>query len=126
MPEPVQALRNLPIAPGRLLSRSCGACRILAQKRPVNRRLTKKFSISAFCELSFKTPDFARHAVGVPSPAQISQLIGFASDLNIWPMGDKSPKSKNKQAAQKQAKAVVESQKKKTAVSAKQVEKPRK
>jgi hypothetical protein len=41
-------------------------------------------------------------------------------------MGDKSPKSKNKQAAQKQAKAVVESQKKKTAVSAKQVEKPRK
>jgi hypothetical protein len=41
-------------------------------------------------------------------------------------MGDKSPKSKNKQAAQKQAKAAVESQKKKTAVSAKQVEKPRK
>jgi len=41
-------------------------------------------------------------------------------------MGDKSPKSKNKQAVQKQAKADVESQKKKNAVSAKQVEKTRK
>jgi hypothetical protein len=53
-------------------------------------------------------------------------LIGVVSDLNVRFMGDKSPKSKNKQAAQKQAKSAVESQKRKDAVSAKQVEKPRK
>jgi hypothetical protein len=53
-------------------------------------------------------------------------LIGVVSDLSVRIMGDKSPKSKNKQAAQKQAKAAVEGQKKKDAVSAKQVEKPRK
>jgi len=41
-------------------------------------------------------------------------------------MGDKSPKSKNKQAAQKQAKAAVENQKQKDAVSAKQVTKTKK
>jgi hypothetical protein len=41
-------------------------------------------------------------------------------------MGDKSPKSKNKQAGQKQAKAAVESQKKKDAVSAKQITKTKK
>jgi hypothetical protein len=41
-------------------------------------------------------------------------------------MGDKSPKSKNKQASQKQAKAAAVSQNKKGAVSGKQVEKPRK
>jgi hypothetical protein len=38
-------------------------------------------------------------------------------------MGDKSPKSKNKQASQKQAKADVQSQKKKAVVSAKQIAK---
>jgi hypothetical protein len=41
-------------------------------------------------------------------------------------MGDKSPKSKNKQATQKQAKGAAESQKKKDAVSAKQVTKTKK
>jgi hypothetical protein len=70
--------------------------------------------------------DFARPAVEVPGSAQISQLIGLASDLSVRFMGDKSPKSKNKQAVQKQAKAAVESQKKKDAVSAKQVEKSKK
>jgi hypothetical protein len=69
-------------------------------------------------------------AAFIPAPgkdsAQISQLIGVASDLSVRFMGDKSPKSKNKQAVQKQAKAAVESQKKKDAVSAKQVERPRK
>jgi hypothetical protein len=53
-------------------------------------------------------------------------LIGVASDLSVPLMGDKSPKSKNKQAAQKQAKADVESQKKKDAVSAKQIAKIKK
>ena len=57
-------------------------------------------------------------AAFVPAPAndsaQISQLIGVASDLSVHSMGDKSPKSKNKQATQKQTKAEVESQKKKT------------
>jgi hypothetical protein len=41
-------------------------------------------------------------------------------------MGDKSPKAKDKQAAQKQAKADVESQRKKDAASAKQVAKTKK
>jgi hypothetical protein len=41
-------------------------------------------------------------------------------------MGDKSPKSKNKQASQKQSKADVQSQKKKEAVSAKQIPKAKK
>jgi hypothetical protein len=53
-------------------------------------------------------------------------LIGVASDFSVPLMGDKSPKSKNKQAAQKQAKADVESQKKKDAVSAKQIAKIKK
>jgi hypothetical protein len=53
-------------------------------------------------------------------------LIGVASDLSVRFMGDKSPKSKNKQAVQKQAKADVESQKKKDAVSAKQITKTKK
>jgi hypothetical protein len=53
-------------------------------------------------------------------------LIGVASDLSVRFMGDKSPKSKNKQAAQKQVKAAVESQKKKDAVSAKQITKTKK
>jgi hypothetical protein len=70
--------------------------------------------------------DFARHAVQFPGSAQISQLIGFVSDLSLRFMGDKSPKSKNKQASQKQAKAAAVSQNKKGAVSGKQVEKPRK
>ena len=70
--------------------------------------------------------DFASQAVEVAGSAQISQLIGFVSDLSLRFMGDKSPKSKNKQAAQKQAKAAVVSQNKKGAVSGKQVEKPRK
>jgi hypothetical protein len=69
-------------------------------------------------------------AVFVPAPgkdsAQISQLIGVASDFTVRFMGDKSPKSKNKQAVQKQAKAAVESQKKKDAVSAKQIAKTKK
>jgi hypothetical protein len=56
----------------------------------------------------------------------ISQLIGVASDLSVRFMGDKSPKSKNKQAAQKQVKADVENQKKKDAVSAKQIAKTKK
>jgi hypothetical protein len=66
----------------------------------------------------------------IPAPgkdsAQISQLIGVASDLSIRFMGDKSPKSKNKQAVQKQTKAAVETQKKKDAVSAKQIAKTKK
>lgn len=41
-------------------------------------------------------------------------------------MGDKSPKATNKQAAQKQAKASVNSQKKNTATAAKQAVKPKK
>jgi hypothetical protein len=69
-------------------------------------------------------------ATFVPAPAkdsaQISQLIGVASDLSVRFMGDKSPKSKNKQATQKQTKAEVESQKKKDAASAKQSVKPKK
>jgi hypothetical protein len=64
--------------------------------------------------------------LGPRGSAQISQLLSVVSDLSVRSMGDKSPKSKNKQAAQKQAKAAVEGQKKKDAVSAKQVEKPRK
>ena len=69
-------------------------------------------------------------AAFVPAPAkdsaQISQLIGVASDLSVRFMGDKSPKSKNKQATQKQTKAEVESQKKKEAASAKQTVKTKK
>jgi hypothetical protein len=58
--------------------------------------------------------------------AQISQLIGVASDLSVRSMGDKSPKSKNKQAAQKQTKADLQSRKKKDAVNAKQIAKTKK
>jgi hypothetical protein len=53
-------------------------------------------------------------------------LIGVVSDLSVRFMGDKSPKSKNKQQSQKQAKASVQSQKKKEAVSAKQIPKAKK
>jgi hypothetical protein len=53
-------------------------------------------------------------------------LIGVVSDLSVRFMGDKSPKSKNKQATQKQSKAEVESQKKKDAASAKQTVKTKK
>jgi hypothetical protein len=53
-------------------------------------------------------------------------LIGVVSDLSVWLMGDKSPKSKNKQQSQKQAKASVQTQKKKEAVSAKQIPKAKK
>ena len=41
-------------------------------------------------------------------------------------MGDKSPKATNKQAAQKQAKANTDTQKKKSAAAAKQVVKTKK
>jgi hypothetical protein len=41
-------------------------------------------------------------------------------------MGDKSPKATSKQAAQKQAKAAAANQKKKDAVSAKQIPKTKK
>jgi hypothetical protein len=41
-------------------------------------------------------------------------------------VGDKSPKAKSKQAAQKQSKAEIESQKKKNAASAKQIAKTKK
>jgi hypothetical protein len=41
-------------------------------------------------------------------------------------MGDKSPKATSKQVAQKQAKAAAASQKKKDAVSAKQIPKTKK
>jgi hypothetical protein len=41
-------------------------------------------------------------------------------------MGDKSPKAKSKQAAQKQTKVDIESQKKKDAAGAKQIAKPKK
>jgi hypothetical protein len=57
---------------------------------------------------------------------QISELIGVASDFSLRFMGDKSPKAKSKQAAQKQTKAVFETQKKKDAASAKQVTKTKK
>ena len=58
--------------------------------------------------------------------AKISELIGVASDLSFSFMGDKSPKDKNKQQSQKQSKADVQSQKKKDAVSAKQIPKAKK
>lgn len=41
-------------------------------------------------------------------------------------MGDKSPKSNNKQASQKQAKSNAGDQKKKAATAAKQAQKPKK
>jgi hypothetical protein len=69
---------------------------------------------------------FYSKALYIPGSTQISQLIGVASDLSVRFMGDKSPKSKNKQATQKQAKGAAESQKKKDAVSAKQVTKTKK
>ena len=56
----------------------------------------------------------------------MSELKGAASDLSVRLMGDKSPKAKNKQATQKQAKADVESQRKKDATSAKQIAKTKK
>ena len=57
---------------------------------------------------------------------KISELIGAPSDLSLRLMGDKSPKAKSKQAAQKQTKVDVESQKKKDAASAKQIAKTKK
>jgi hypothetical protein len=58
--------------------------------------------------------------------AEISELIGVTSDLSLRLMGDKSPKAKSKQAAQKQTKVDTESQKKKDAASAKQIAKTKK
>jgi hypothetical protein len=58
--------------------------------------------------------------------AEISELIGVTSDLSLRLMGDKSPKAKTKQAAQKQTKVDTESQKKKDAASAKQIAKTKK
>jgi hypothetical protein len=58
--------------------------------------------------------------------AEISELIGVTSDLSLRLMGDKSPKAKSKQAAQKQTKVDSESQKKKDAASAKQIAKTKK
>lgn len=78
------------------------------------------------CELLFKIATSRGLRSRSSGSAQISQLIGVVSALSVRFMGDKSPKSKNKQAAQKQAKAAVESQKKRDAVSSKQVEKPKK
>jgi hypothetical protein len=57
---------------------------------------------------------------------EISELIGVPSDLSLRLMGDKSPKAKSKQAAQKQTKVDIESQKKKDAASAKQIAKTKK
>jgi hypothetical protein len=62
----------------------------------------------------------------MPGPAEISELIGVTSDLSLRLMGDKSPKAKSKQAAQKQTKVDTENQKKKDAASAKQIAKTKK
>jgi hypothetical protein len=51
-------------------------------------------------------------------------LTLFAEDLNLWLMGDKSPKATHKQAAQKQAKANA-AKKKTNAPSSKPVPKPK-
>jgi hypothetical protein len=61
-----------------------------------------------------------------PGSAEISELIGVTSDLSLRLMGDKSPKAKSKQAAQKQTKVDTESQKKKDAASARQIAKTKK
>ena len=80
----------------------------------------------AFTRNSPVLTDAAFVPASAKDSAQISQLIGVASDLSVRSMGDKSPKSKNKQATQKQTKAEVESQKKKDAASAKQSVKTKK
>jgi hypothetical protein len=56
----------------------------------------------------------------------LSVLTPFVSALTLRLMGDKSPKSTQKQAAHKQAKASAANQKKSSAASSKQVPKPKK
>jgi hypothetical protein len=64
----------------------------------------------------------------MPNPHKLvgSKLTRVVVNLSFQFMGDKSPKSTSKQAAQKRAKADAASQKKKDAASAKQVPKTKK
>jgi hypothetical protein len=94
---------------------------VIAKKRATLASVTQDAK-----ETKIQDRDFGILRSRSPGSTQISQLIGVASDLSVHLMGDKSPKSKNKQAVQKQAKAEVESQKKKDAVSAKQITKTKK
>jgi hypothetical protein len=78
------------------------------------------------CDRARVTTSFAKrtgYRCGSPSGTLPAELTPVAAHPSVAFMGDKSPKATSKQAAQKKTKADAANQKKKDAVSAKQVPK---